>query len=32
MNDYLTKPVKQIQLIEKLEVYSGKAIMIKRSA
>jgi len=32
MNDHLTKPVKQIQLIEKLEIYSGKAIMIKRSA
>ena len=32
MDDYLTKPVKQIQLIEKLEIYSGKAIMIKRTA
>lgn len=32
MDDYLTKPVKQIQLIEKLEIYSGKAIMIQRSA
>ncbi len=32
MDDYLTKPVKQLQLIEKLEIYSGKAIMIQRSA
>ena len=31
MDDYLTKPVKQLQLIEKLEVYSGKAIMIQRT-
>ena len=32
MDDYLTKPVKQVQLIEKLEIYSGKAIMIERTA
>jgi len=32
MDDYLTKPVKQLQLIEKLEIYSGKAIMIERTA
>ena len=32
MNDYLSKPVKQIQLIEKLEVYSGKAILVERTA
>jgi len=32
MDDYLTKPVKQLQLIEKLETYTGKAIMIKRTA
>jgi PAS domain S-box-containing protein len=32
MTDYLTKPVKQVQLIEKLEEYSGKAIALSRSA
>ena len=32
MDDYLSKPVKQIELIEKLETYSGNAIMIQRTA
>jgi len=32
MNDYLTKPVKQGELVEKLETYSGKAIDIRRTA
>ncbi len=32
MDDYLTKPVKQVELIDKLETYSGKAITIRRSA
>lgn len=32
MNDYLSKPVKQLRLIEKLETYSGKAIHIQRTA
>ncbi len=32
MNDYLSKPVKQIELIERLENYSGKAIHIERAA
>ena len=32
MDDYLTKPVKQGQLVEKLETYSGKAINIRRTA
>ena len=32
MDDYLTKPVKQGQLIEKLEIYSGKAMNIRRTA
>jgi len=32
MDDYLTKPVKQVQLIEKLETYTGKAITIQRRA
>ena len=31
MDDYLTKPVKQGQLVEKLETYSGKAINNIRS-
>ncbi len=31
MNDYLTKPVKQGQLVEKLETYSGKAIDIRKA-
>lgn len=32
MDDYLTKPVKQSDLLEKLETYSGRAITIRRSA
>jgi len=32
MNDYLTKPVKQDELLEKLETYTGKAINIRKSA
>lgn len=32
MNDYLTKPVKQGELVEKLETYSGKAINIRQTA
>lgn len=32
MNDYLSKPVKQGQLIEKLETYFNKSALIKRSA
>jgi len=32
MDDYLTKPVKQGELIDTLENYTGKAIDIKRSA
>ena len=32
MNDYLTKPVKQADLVEKLEIYSGKAINIRLTA
>ncbi|MEP3655579.1 MAG: response regulator [Litorimonas sp.] len=32
MNDYLTKPVKQGELVEKLETYSGKAIDIRKTA
>lgn len=32
MNDYLTKPVKQGDLVEKLETYSGKAINIRLTA
>ena len=32
MDDYLTKPVKQVELIEKLEVYTGKAIDIRKTA
>ena len=32
MNDYLSKPVKQVKLIEKLEIFSGKAIHIQRTA
>ena len=32
MDDYLAKPVKQIELIEKLEIYSGKAIDIRLTA
>lgn len=32
MDDYLTKPVKQSELLEKLETYSGKAITIRRTA
>ncbi len=31
MDDYLTKPVKQGDLLQKLETYSGRAIMIRRS-
>ncbi|GGX69505.1 hypothetical protein GCM10011309_19400 [Litorimonas cladophorae] len=31
MDDYLTKPVKQAALLEKLESYSGRAITIRRS-
>lgn len=31
MNDYLSKPVKQIQLLDKLETYSGKAIHMRRA-
>jgi CheY-like chemotaxis protein len=29
MDDYLSKPVKQLQLIEKLETHSGKAIYVE---
>jgi PAS domain S-box-containing protein len=32
MNAYLSKPVKQVELMEKLETYSGKAIDIQRYA
>lgn len=32
MDDYLTKPVKQDELLEKLETYSGKAVNIRKSA
>jgi len=32
MDDYLTKPVKQIQLIEKLETYLGSSLKIQRTA
>ena len=32
MNAYLSKPVKQAELMEKLETYSGKAIDIQRYA
>ena len=32
MNDYLTKPVKQGELVEKLEIYTGKAINIRLTA
>ncbi len=32
MNDYLTKPVKQAELVEKLEIYSGTAINIRLTA
>ena len=32
MDDYLTKPVKQDQLLEKLETYTGKAINIRKIA
>jgi CheY-like chemotaxis protein len=32
MNDYLTKPVKQGELVNKLETYTGKAIMVRRTA
>ena len=32
MDDYLSKPVKQAELVEKLETYSGKAIDIQRTA
>jgi PAS domain S-box-containing protein len=32
MDDYLTKPVKQGELVEKLETYTGKAINIRKTA
>jgi len=32
MNDYLTKPVKRDQLLDKLELYSGKVTMIENIA
>jgi PAS domain S-box-containing protein len=31
MDDYLTKPVKQDELLEKLETYTGKAINIRKT-
>ncbi len=31
MDDYLTKPVKQGDLIEKLEAYSGRAVFIRKA-
>lgn len=32
MNDYLTKPVKQVELVNKLETYTGRAVMVTRTA
>ena len=32
MDAYLTKPVKQVELVETLEVYTGKAISLANSA